>query len=179
MRSELQRQASRINGSKSRGPKSPETKSVTRFNGLKHGLRAEQVVLPGEDPAAFEAEKQAWLDDWRPMSHTRAVLAERAAACSWKLRRATAAEATLRRDVAGRAAHQFDVDRLARVERAVGRFEDDPRAALSLLECCATGLDRLITSWTDLEAAIARGPSGWDRPLYHARLLLLLGYRTD
>src|SRR3954454_1794751 len=164
MRPELQRQASRINGSKSRGPKSPETKSVTRFNGLKHGLRAEQIVLPGEDPAAFEAEKQAWLNDWKPMSHTRAVLAERAAACSWLLRRATAAEGTMRRHAAEHAAQQFDTERLARVERAVRRFEDAPRAALSLLECCATGLDRLIVSWTDLEAAIARGPAGWDRP---------------
>src|SRR5439155_18002567 len=121
----------------------------------------------------------AWLDDWRPMSHTRAVLAERAAACSWLLRRATAAEAAARRHAAEYAAHRFDTERLARVERAVNRFEDDPRAALSLLECCATGLDRLIVSWADLEAAIARGPAGWDQPVYHARILILLGYRTE
>ncbi|HEY2158138.1 MAG TPA: hypothetical protein VGH33_21090, partial [Isosphaeraceae bacterium] len=93
MRSEKQRQASRTNGSKSKGPITPEGKNTSKFNGLKHGLRAEHVILPGEDPAAFEAERQAWIDDWKPPSHTRAVLVERAAVASWRLRRSVKAEA--------------------------------------------------------------------------------------
>ena len=73
MRSEAQREASRINGAKSRGPKSPGT-GLAKFNGLKHGLRAEEVVLPGEDPAEFEAERRGFLDEWAPPSRTRALL---------------------------------------------------------------------------------------------------------
>ena len=141
MRTEAQREASRANGAKSRGPKSPEGKAVTKFNGLKHGLRAEQVVLPGEDPAAFEAEKQAWFDDWRPATHTRAVLVERAAIASWKLRRAVGAESAMRSQRADEAAREFDVERLARVDRAVARFDDDPAGALTLIESGAVGLD--------------------------------------
>src|SRR3954469_8140303 len=49
-------EANRKNAQKSTGPRDT---ARTRFNGLKPGLRAEQVVLPGEAPAAFEAEKQA------------------------------------------------------------------------------------------------------------------------
>src|SRR5439155_278459 len=89
--------ANRENAKKSTGPRSPDGKNAAKFNRLTHGLRAEQVVLPGEDPAAFEAEKQAWLNDWKPMSHTRAVLAERAATCSWMLGPATGASARLLR----------------------------------------------------------------------------------
>ena len=80
MATQAQIDANRKNARKSTGPKSQPGKDKTRFNGLKHGLRAEQVVLPGEDPAEFAAELEGWADDWKPQSHTRSVLVERAAA---------------------------------------------------------------------------------------------------
>src|SRR5271163_1537312 len=79
--------ANRANASHSTGPRSSAGKAKSRLNALKHGLRAEQVVIPGEDPLAFEAECAAWAADWQPRSHTRAILVERAAATSWRLRR--------------------------------------------------------------------------------------------
>ena len=179
MRTEAQREASRINGARGRGPKTPEGKEAVKFNGLKHGLRAEEVVLPGEDPAAFEAERQAWLADWSPRSHTRSVLVEMAAVASWRFRRAVRSETACRAGRAERAARDFDRERLARVDRAMDRFDDDPRAALSLLEIDAAGIDRLLASWGELAQALERGPGGWDRPLYHSRLMLLHGRRAD
>ncbi len=65
-RTEKQRQASRENGKKSRGPTSPEGKDVSKFNGVTHGLCAVHLILPGEDPAALDAEFQAWDNDWNP-----------------------------------------------------------------------------------------------------------------
>ena len=52
--------SNRANASHSTGPRTPAGKAKTRMNALKHGLRAEQVVIPGEDPKAFEAECAAW-----------------------------------------------------------------------------------------------------------------------
>ena len=66
MATQAQIDANRKNALKSTGPKSRPGKDKTRFNGLKHGLRAEQVVLPGEDPAEFAAELKGWSDDWKP-----------------------------------------------------------------------------------------------------------------
>ena len=163
MRSEKQREASRQNGAKSKGPTSPGGKAISRFNGLKHGLRAEQVILPGEDPAEYEAEKRAWFDDWKPASHTRAFLVERAAQAAWRLRRSVRAEAALLRDRADTATSALDVERLARVERAIGRIGDDPKGSVTLLELDATGLDRLLASWGELAEALGRGPAAWDR----------------
>ena len=120
-RSEAQKQASRINGSKSRGPITPTGKNTSKFNGLKHGLRAEHVVLPGEDPAEFEAERRAWIGDWNPGSHTRAVLVERAAVASWRLKRSVRAEAAFLAQRADTAGHAFDFERFGRVDRAVSR----------------------------------------------------------
>ena len=118
MTTKAQIAANRENAKKSTGPRSPDGKDVTKFNGLKHGLRAEQVVLPGEDRAAFEAETQAWFDDWKPASHTRAVLVERTAVASWKLRRATRVEAARLYETAADAAHEFDLSQRERVEGA-------------------------------------------------------------
>jgi hypothetical protein len=48
-------EASRINGARSRGPKTPEGKARSSQNALKHGFRVQKhVVLPGEDAAAFQ-----------------------------------------------------------------------------------------------------------------------------
>ena len=143
---------------KSTGPKSGTDR--TRFNGLKHGLCAEQVVLPGEDPAAFEAEKQAWFDDWKPATHTRAVLVERAAVASWKLRRATRVEAARLYETAADAAHEFDLAQRERIEAALHRLPSEPGSSLARLRCDAAGLDRLIGLWEELAEAAVR-PGGW------------------
>ncbi len=179
MRSEKQREASRENGKKSKGPTSPEGKSVSKFNGLKHGLRAEHVILPGEDPAAFEAERQAWFDDWKPPSHTRAILVERAAVATWRLRRAVKAECAWLGRRAELAGDTFDFERFNRVDRAVSRADTDPGGAMTLLELDATGIDRVIASCGELERALEAGPSGWDQPRYHQTLMMVTGHRLD
>ena len=89
------REASRINGAKGKGPTTTEGKNKSKLNRLKHGLRASQVVLPGESEAEFKAELKGWADDWRPTGDTSAVLVERTAIASWRLRRSVRAEARL------------------------------------------------------------------------------------
>jgi hypothetical protein len=75
MATAAQIRANQENSKKSTGPKDT---SRTRLNGLTHGLCSEQVTLPGENPADFDAWRDGWFGDWRPMTHTRAVLVERA-----------------------------------------------------------------------------------------------------
>ena len=58
----------RQNARRSTGPSSALGKSKSRFNALKHGLRAEALALPGEDPAAVAARADAWNDYYQPQS---------------------------------------------------------------------------------------------------------------
>jgi hypothetical protein len=88
--------ASRINGAKSRGPKTPEGKARSAQNALKHGLRAQKcIVLPGERASAFEAFEAALLEELAPQGALQAVLAQRVVAASWRLARAERLEAEL------------------------------------------------------------------------------------
>src|SRR5437762_3060904 len=83
---------SRQNGQKSRGPKTPEGKERTRFNALKHGLRAKLPVLPGEDAQQYQGRLEAWSADLQPRNDVEHGLVERAVTITWQLDRAERAE---------------------------------------------------------------------------------------
>ena len=70
MRSEKQREASRINGAKSRGPTSPRARTSPSSDGVTHGLSEVHRILPGEDLAAFDTEVEAWFNDSTLATHT-------------------------------------------------------------------------------------------------------------
>jgi hypothetical protein len=89
-------EASRRNGAKSCGPKTPEGKARSAQNALKHGLRAQKhVVLPGENAAEFEAVETALLEELAPEGALQTVLARRVVAATWRLERAERLEAEL------------------------------------------------------------------------------------
>jgi hypothetical protein len=183
-RSEAQRQASRQNGSKSKGPITPTGKNTSKFNGLKHGLRAEHVVLPGEDPAAFEAELTGWAGEFRTGGHMKDVLVERAAVASWRLRRCVVAEADMLRELAQRAGRRGQAvaadddndhdDEL--VALAADRIETEPAEAVAELKTTPRGVDWLIKSWGHLAGSLDDGPGGWNAEDDHDELMCLLGH---
>jgi hypothetical protein len=58
----------RQNARKSTGPVTPEGKAKSRLNATKHGLRAEVVPLPGEDPEAIAERSRQWNNFYNPQS---------------------------------------------------------------------------------------------------------------
>jgi hypothetical protein len=82
-------EASRKNGARSRGPKSPEGKARSAQNALKHGLRAQKyVVLPEADPDEFADLQAAMIEELAPVGALQTVLARRVAVAAWRLARA-------------------------------------------------------------------------------------------
>jgi hypothetical protein len=89
-------EASRRNGAKSRGPKSPEGKARSSRNALKHGLRAERyVLLPDEDRAEFRALEAALEGELAPAGTLQGILVGRIARAIWRLERAEQLEVEL------------------------------------------------------------------------------------
>ena len=97
MASAAQIRANRLNAQRSTGPRTEAGKEVTKHNALRHGLAAQDLVLPDEDPAALEALRAQLRAEHAPANHTEAMLVEDLAQCWWRLQRARLYEvATIR-----------------------------------------------------------------------------------
>src|SRR2546429_9858627 len=72
----------------STGPRSVEGKERASLNAVKHGLRSERPVLPGEDAAEWDAFRAEIVRDLDPAGTLETELAERVALQMWRLRRA-------------------------------------------------------------------------------------------
>ena len=165
--------ANRRNSLRSTGPRDT---SRTRYNGLKHGLCAANPVIPGERQEEFDAERDAWLDDWKPITHTRAVLAERCAVANWKLNRAVRVENARLSEMADDVAHEMETRRHDAVDGGMHMLANLPAEATYRLRGHICGMEKLVELWQALGRAVE---SGWtSRVEHHDRLLNLLGHKA-
>lgn len=176
--SEKRLQANRDNALKSTGPKSAPGKARVAMNALKHGLRAETLVLPGEDAAAFDAMRDAWMADWQPPTDARRVLVEQAVAHAWRLRRCLKVERDHLIDRGEKAVARHRRRAAARACADAGRLRDDPDAALAALLATREGAEEVLEMWRVL--ADAATFDAWDADAtHHRRLLNLLAQPGD
>ncbi len=84
MSSERQRQASRTNGSKSRGPVTPEGKIASSRNAITHGMLSGTVVLKGESTDRFVGLLTALLEEFQPQTPFEESLIENMAVARWR-----------------------------------------------------------------------------------------------
>jgi chromosome segregation ATPase len=87
-------EANRRNVLKSTGPKTDQGKRAVRFNAVKDGFFAKQILLSNlkDDPEEFEALLKQLREDLQPVGQLEGLLVERIAVCFWKSRRALRCE---------------------------------------------------------------------------------------
>ena len=86
----------RLNGAKSRGPKTPEGKARSALNALKHGRYATNaIVLKNEDPEAFEELVAGYIRRIQPADPVEYSLTRELAAIDWLLVRVYALDTRL------------------------------------------------------------------------------------
>ncbi len=95
MVSEKQLLANQQNALCSTGPRSAAGKAVSSQNAIRHGLRAQNIIIPGEDPEEFDQFRQLMLEDLVPAGAMEVFLADRIVASLWKLHRAGRIESDL------------------------------------------------------------------------------------
>jgi hypothetical protein len=83
MRRAAQRKASKITGARSRGSLTEEGKARPKMNGLKDGLRAKTLILPGENAQEFEIELEHAIDDYQPRDGTESRLVHHIVSADW------------------------------------------------------------------------------------------------
>ena len=189
--------ANRRNALKSTGPRSEEGKARSRCNALKHGLTAQQLVLPTEDAAAFEERRRAWFDAYQPDGPAQQLLIDRAVQASWRLDRCAKAEAARLRDRVRHAADDFEraardrAEELGRRllfepagpgyrflpnqsiwERADRRATDHPAILARALAATAQGVDWLLARWDELSDTLKTFGKWQNHEAYAAARLL-------
>jgi hypothetical protein len=70
------------------GPRTPEGKAISSRNSLKHGLASGQILINGEDPAAYQALLAGLLAEHRPATPTEHMLVGEMAQSYWLMQRA-------------------------------------------------------------------------------------------
>src|SRR5256885_1560599 len=87
MASPKQIEANRRNAKKSTGPRTSAGKTKVAMNAVKHGLLAQQVVLPNEDEQEFAEFTIRLAHELQPVGELEDLFAGMIAACAWRLRR--------------------------------------------------------------------------------------------
>jgi hypothetical protein len=87
MASERKPTANQRNSTHSTGPRTEKGKAAIRFNALKHGLTAAQVLLPDEDEGEFGRHMDAIDQQLQPQGALEQSLSESIAMKLWRLRR--------------------------------------------------------------------------------------------
>ena len=95
MTSLRQIESNRRNAQKSTGPKTQSGKARSSQNAVRHGLTAETVIGPLEDPADYQAFEQAITIAYDAETAVERELVLRLASLLWRLRRATSVETGL------------------------------------------------------------------------------------
>ena len=96
--------ANRANSERSTGPKTETGKERSSRNSFRHGLTSSKIVLPGEDPAEYDAFRADILEQYKPANATEQILAEELAAAGWRLNRSRAVETEILKKLMGDAA---------------------------------------------------------------------------
>ena len=114
--------ANRLNAQKSTGPRTPEGKAAASFNALKHGMDAASIVIPGEDPAAYDALAADYHRQFHPQSAVEHFHVETLIRSDWQKRRFQRVEAKLYRALLAEGATQEDLE--------IAILRDSPTAKL-------------------------------------------------
>ena len=77
-------EASRINGTKSAGPKTPEGKLRSSQNAFRHGLTAKTMATSGEDGGEFELLLNDYLSHYQPEGPVESALVRELAGIQWR-----------------------------------------------------------------------------------------------
>ena len=194
--------ANRANAQKSTGPKTAEGKAKSSLNALKHGLRAEQLILPNEDPEILQTVVDGWIDALQPADAAEAALVERAAMADWRLKRCVRAERARLAARVRHAATEHDFARFQRAEElglqlmydplnrcivppvdpdtlrrlAIWR-QNNPAVIVRQLESFSEGVAWMINRWERLAGILAR-EGFWHYPEKYESIRLL-GLRPD
>ncbi len=162
MSTERQQQASRINGSKSRGATTPEGKLASSRNALKHGMLSSAIVLDCESTDRFHILVTTLFEEFQPQTPFEESLIENMAVARWRQARIWAME---------KAGIEHEMRRQAGISNSISTEDSATRASRAF---------RTLSDNSRSLELINRYDSRYERQYYraHRRFLEVRDLRT-
>ena len=135
MPSKRQTTANRRNARRSTGPRTEAGRQISSLNALKHGLRSQLAVIPGENEAEFQALFEAFAEEAGPQSPRDLAAVRKIATCEWRLRRIAAIETEMfTQALNAPVEEEATIDNIdAVVERLAARQSAPPQSPMATL----------------------------------------------
>ncbi len=128
--SDKQHQANRENAQHSTGPTTPEGKAAVRLNALKYGIRAHDILLPGENPDDYTQLWDELVADWQPTNKTERLHLEQMCTSQWLLGRVAWAEHVAFATILNMQEHFTMLTLIAKYKTTIERSFDKALSAL-------------------------------------------------
>ncbi len=143
----------RRNAQKSTGPQTVEGKARSRANAFKHGLRAEILPLPGENPQVAAERAAAWHDYYQPQSPAAHHLVNECARATLFADRFARFHTSIVTEQMRDAQRAWHADRSAAIAQHIERLHNskNPDAARVALLATAGGCAYLLDRWIQIE----------------------------
>jgi hypothetical protein len=142
------------------------------MNGLKHGLRAETLLLPGESEEVFQCRLDDWTVDLDARTDVERYQAEKAVAASWRLDRCLRSETALMTDRVLAAAAPDPERAEAKARRLGARLGKDPADVAHKLRKTSAGIRWMLQRWDELAETLDQ-TGFWEQSRLHLALGLL------
>jgi hypothetical protein len=154
---EERRETNRRNAQRSTGPKTAEGKAKARLNALKHGLRAEEFALPGEDQEALKRLADEWVEYYQPRSPGERAVLDRCVHATVQLQRCNRYHQEAVAEQVRQAQEDWVKDQEDEVAELVELLKTAPGEAVRKLKRSSLGCRWLIAQWTNLLRPIDEG----------------------
>jgi hypothetical protein len=151
---EARSEINKRNASHARGPVTEAGKNKSKYNALKHGGRAETLVLPNEDPAEAQALHDQWHGFYAARSPAQAAYLDKIVHSLRRAERLRRAEDQMLDDQVRAATEHYDAAQQEQVDSFEAMLKEDPAAATRGLMRTAAGCRWMLEQWDDLKTEL-------------------------
>ena len=148
MATDKQIKANRENAKKSTGPRTNSGKTRTSKNALKHGVLAQDAVLPGEDPAEFDQHLTSFEDTYLPRNRVEKEIVRQIADVAWRMQRLSRIETAVIAAGIENTRRLFDHD--------TGPMPEDREERTKILGCAILTRTKLLNNLARYDAHLGR-----------------------
>jgi hypothetical protein len=147
---EERRETNRRNAQRSTGPRTPEGKQRARLNALKHGLRAEEFALPGEDQEELKRLTDEWVEYYEPRSPGERAVLDRCVYATLQAKRCARFHAEAVAEQVRSAREDWNHKQENEFAELKALLHTAPAEAVRKLKRSTKGCRWLIEQWTQL-----------------------------